>query len=437
MKILSKLITLCSFCLLTTTCIFSLILIISSCSKKGVVEEPVDTTKAPVIPQLPISDVVGKVVVGYQGWFVCSGDNSPVNRWIHWGGNGATPPSPGHQTFEIWPDTREFTNTYQTGYSALGNGKPAKLYSAYDSQVVNTHFSWMKQYGIDCAAIQRFGSELTDPVFKAQRDGVLTKVKSAAENTELKFYVMYDISGWDNFQTAIKIDWTNTITGTLNVTASSAYAKQNGKPVVCIWGIGSNGRPGSVDAYKDVISWFKLKGCYVIIGTPNNWRTDTTNFPAYITANMISPWTVGSYKYDIEIDNYSNTLYNDNVVCKQYEIDLQPVVFPGFAWSNWNGGLKNDFPRRHGDFMWRQFAQIKTRNIPNVYVAMFDEFDEGTAIAKAAENASMIPTNQYFLTLDADGVPCSADFYLRLTGDGAKMIKGTIPFTWNHPTAHQ
>jgi hypothetical protein len=67
---------------------------------------------------------------------------------------------------------------------------------------------------------------------------------------------------------------------------------------------------------------------------------------------------------------------------------------------------------------------------------MFDEYDEGTAIAKAAENASMKPTNQWFLSLDADGVACSADFYLRLVGDGIKMIRDEIPTTNLHPTRH-
>ena len=58
------------------------------------------------------------------------------------------------------------------------------------------------------------------------------------------------------------------------------------------------------------------------------------------------------------------------------------------------------------------------------------------AIANAAENASMIPTDQWFLTLDYDGVACSSDFYLRLVGDGANMMKGVIPLTLIHPTSH-
>jgi hypothetical protein len=65
---------------------------------------------------------------------------------------------------------------------------------------------------------------------------------------------------------------------------------------------------------------------------------------------------------------------------------------------------------------------------------MFDEFNEGNQIAKTAESAAMIPTNSSFLGLDEDGVTCSADYYLRLTGDGGKMLKGQIPFTFARPT---
>jgi hypothetical protein len=68
--------------------------------------------------------------------------------------------------------------------------------------------------------------------------------------------------------------------------------------------------------------------------------------------------------------------------------------------------------------------------------AVFDEYDEGTAIAKAAENSSMVRTNQYFLTLDADGVAVSADFYLCLPNDIGRMIRGDIPAIAQHPTTH-
>ena len=86
--------------------------------------------------------------------------------------------------------------------------------------------------------------------------------------------------------------------------------------------------------------------------------------------------------------------------------------------------------------MWRQFVNVRELDIPSCYVAMFDEYDEGTAIAKAAENKSMAPTDQWFLTMDADGVAVSADFYLRLAGDGNRMMQKQIPLTQTHPTKH-
>jgi hypothetical protein len=68
---------------------------------------------------------------------------------------------------------------------------------------------------------------------------------------------------------------------------------------------------------------------------------------------------------------------------------------------------------------------------------MFDEINEATAIFKCAEDATMSPVGEYFLTLDADGTHVSSDFYLRLTNNGQKMMKGTIPYTATNPTSFQ
>lgn len=40
----------------------------------------------------------------------------------------------------------------------------------------------MQKYGIDCVALQRFGSELSNPTLKAQRDGMATRVKNASQD---------------------------------------------------------------------------------------------------------------------------------------------------------------------------------------------------------------------------------------------------------------
>src|SRR5207302_4554250 len=70
-------------------------------------------------------DVVGKISVGYQGWFAAKGDGSPMNSWWHWSANMAQPPSPSNTGIVAWPDVREYTKTYQSGYANLGNGQPA------------------------------------------------------------------------------------------------------------------------------------------------------------------------------------------------------------------------------------------------------------------------------------------------------------------------
>ena len=51
------------------------------------------------------------------------------------------------------------------------------------------------------------------------------------------------------------------------------------------------------------------------------------------------------------------------------------------------------------------------------YVAMFDEVDEATAIFKVTNDP---PTQAKFQTYE--GLP--SDWYLRLTGEGTKLLRG-------------
>jgi hypothetical protein len=93
----------------------------------------------------PPGDVVGKITVGYQGWFACIGDGAPINAWWHWSQNAGQPPSPANNTIRCWPDVRDFTRTYQTAFQNLGGGsRPATLFSSFDQQTVNTQFQWMQ-----------------------------------------------------------------------------------------------------------------------------------------------------------------------------------------------------------------------------------------------------------------------------------------------------
>jgi hypothetical protein len=386
------------------------------------------------------------VICGYQGWFACYGDGSPVDRWNHWCKGqyrSDTPkPSPGNQSFEVYPDISEYPSNalFTTGYASLGDGRPAKLFSSYKEETINLHFKWMEDNAIDGAALQRFLSETADPVYKAHRDSVAVRVARAAEKTGRTFYIMYD--GVGNNIDGLLNDWQNTMITKLRITSSPAYAYMNGKPVVCIWGFGFTHYKDTVTEALRAINWFRQNGYFVIGGVPTNWRTRTGDSkpdyePVYKAFDMISPWTPGRYKLDTEIDNYKNNyLLPDKARLDSLNQKYQPVIFPGFAWSNWNGGAANAFPRKQGKFMWRQFFNVHSTGIKYLYIAMFDEYDEGTAIAKAASDYFDIPTNQYFQTMSCDGEFVSSDFYLRLTGAMARVLKTSMPATLQVPIAH-
>src|SRR5690349_16424613 len=241
-------------------------------------------------------DVVGKITVGYQGWFACTGDGAPINAWWHWSNNWGQPPSPSNNgTLRAWPDMTDYTHKYQTAYANLGSGQQATLFSSYDQQTVDAHFESMRVNNIDTAALQRFNPNSSEG---PTRDAMAQKVRTSAEAKGRKFYIMYDVTGWTNMQSEIKTDWTTKMSAH---TASSAYARQNGKPVVCIWCFGFNdtNHPWTADVCLDVINWFKGQGCYVIGGVPREWRIGINGsrpgfLNTYHAFNMISPWMVGA-----------------------------------------------------------------------------------------------------------------------------------------------
>jgi hypothetical protein len=375
----------------------------------------------------PPGDVVGKVTVGYQGWFACPGDGAPIGGWWHWSADRSQPPSPTNTTIESWPDMREFDHGYTTAYPNLGNGQPAQLFSSYDAQTVNTHFAWMRTYGVDTAALQRF-----NPVGGEgpTRDAMAVKVRTAAEATGRKFYIMYDVTGWTSMQSEIKNDWTAKMSA---LASSPSYARQNGKPVVCIWGFGFDdpGRPFTAAQALDVINWFKAQGVYLIGGVPTWWRQGINDsrpgfLDAYHAFHALSPWMVGRARTLEDLDSYyNNANIGDYADCQAHGIDYLPCVLPGdLQWGD----------RRHGDYYWRSLYNMIRLGSQGLYVSMFDEFNEGNQIAKTAETAASVPAGSGIRPLDEDGTACSADYYLRITGDGGRMLKGQIALTSVRPT---
>ena len=109
---------------------------------------------------------------------------------------------------------------------------------------------------------------------------------------------------------------------------------------------------------------------------------------------------------------------------------------PGFSWYNLKGGTSpvNSIPRLGGNFMWRQaYRYVNDNNIKTIWMAQFDEVDEGTAIFKVAKNQNELPAEGTWLALNADGTALPNDWYLQLCGEAQKMLLGLRSLTSTIP----
>jgi hypothetical protein len=59
-------------------------------------------------------------------------------------------------------------------------------------------------------------------------------------------------------------------------------------------------------------------------------------------------------------------------------------------------------PRLRGQFLWSQFTAAKRAGASMIYVAMFDEVDEGTAIFKCTNDVPVGATSKF---LTYEGLP--------------------------------
>jgi hypothetical protein len=379
-------------------------------------------TCEPAMAYSSAGDVVGKVTVGYQCWFACTGDGAPINCWWHWSSDEAVAPSPTNNnvTIKDWPDMREYTTSFETLYANLGNGSQEALFSDYDQQTVNEQFKWMQQHGCDTVALQRFNPNTSEG---PTRNTNALEVMSAAQSTGRKFFIMYDTTGWFAMTNQMIADWQNVIIGQLHLTNSSNYARQNGKPVVAIWGLGydDSNHPWPAAQCTAVVNAFKNAGCYVIGGVQRAWRTANSSYlPTYQAMNMIQPWLIGSIGSPSDAQSYyTGTMQADQAYCGANGMDYQCTILPG--------DVSVSGQRDNGLTMWQLFYDASLVGCQGLYISMYDEYGEGNNIAKSAENPSMDPVGGGFLDLDQSGDYCSSDYYLRLTDAGGEMFKGQRP----------
>ncbi|NDP27055.1 MAG: xylosidase [Flavobacterium sp.] len=370
------------------------------------------------------------VMAGYQGWFAAEGDDS--NRgWHHYDSKCGF--APGCSTIDMWPDMTEYSKKYVTPFSFADHSK-ASLYSPYDESSIDLHFKWMKEYGIDGVHMQRFVSEIKQPSGKRHFNKVLENALKASVKYGRAISVMYDLSGCSKNDIAyVEADFKELQDKfkLFDTIQNPTYLRHRGKPLVTIWGVGFNDHRKYSIADVDALVT-KLKGSTnkvsVMLGVPYYWRTfgrDTENNPALHAlikkCDIIMPWAVGRYK----IDSYDSSIVEKDVKwAKNNGVDYVPLVFPGFSWGNLQKDTKlyNAIPRAKGQFLWKQIAGAKKGGAQSLYIAMFDEIDEGTAIYKVL-NQKNVPLNgnngKKFIGIE-DDLP--TDYYLWLSGQGAKWF---------------
>lgn len=371
----------------------------------------------------------GLVMAGYQGWFSCPGDGSG-RGWYHYTGRNGF--RPGSCTIDMWPDVSEYDRIYKTEFR-FADGSPAFLMSHYDESTVKTHFRWMREYGIDGVFVQRFVPEIKNPKSYNQLNKVWHSAINAANINNRSIVAMYDLSGMnagDEKYLLDDIDYLEAEYQMKDRTKNPSYLYHNGKPLVAVWGIGFNdNRKYGFKEAEMIVNGLIERGYSIMIGVPTNWRLlqgDTMNdkelHRLIKKCDVVMPWFVGRYSEET-FGTYEKLVKDDITWCKKQNLDYAPLAFPGFSWKNMNRNSK-PIDRNRGHFYWKQLSSHIGNGAEMLYLAMFDEIDEGTAIFKCATEVPV--GDSYFLPLDADLGP---DYYLYLAGQAGKMLRKEIPFT--------
>ena len=403
-----------------------------------VAPRPAYASPATLATEVDPTTLDGKLMFGYQGWFGCPGDGSPLDAWEHWFRRGA-PAGAATLRVDMWPDVSELSAGEQCSTPlALADGRPAVLYSAFNPRTVDRHFQWLQEYELPGVFLQRFTVRLDNPAMLGFRDGVARNVRAAAEAHGRVFADMYVISGHprETVVESVKRDWLYLV-DTLRVTDSPRYLRHHGRPVLAIWGFGFRDRSPTPAQAAELVEFFKNNAnpryrVTLLGGIPARWRTLTRDSQSqeewaavYRSFDIVSPWTVGRFKDADSIDRfYDDEVRQDLVETKRLGLEYMPVVFPGFSWHNMNPEApSNPIPRRGGRFYWQQIERALQAGSTMLYGAMFDEVDEGTAMFKLAPTRDQAPDGVSIVTLDADGERLPNDFYLQLAGEAQRRLR--------------
>ncbi|HUU28672.1 MAG TPA: SUMF1/EgtB/PvdO family nonheme iron enzyme [archaeon] len=386
-----------------------------------------------------------KILFGYQGWYLCPEDGSDLNRWQGWGQE----PISEKFSSDHWPDMSELSpeERFATDLT-LPDGRPAELFSSYLRKTVDRHFEWMEDYDLDGIFIGRdpeWPTELTHSWF-CKKNKVLQNIRAAAEAHGRVFAIE---KGWDlSFHSLEdwKRDWMFMV-DVLKITESPNYLYHKGKPLLVIQGVDEGNNTVDLASVDSLVKWLKEEAdpkyqATVQSGNHLGWHTvdeDTkTNwYLLYRSFDVLQPW-FERHAYE-QADCYRDNLFLPGLAeASAAGVDYMPVIFPGFSVYNRNEQLYdykyNMIPRLGGKYIWRQAYDAISSGANMLYIAMFDELNEGTPMLKLATNADL-PVGLRLVTLDMDGYAVPGDWYLQVVREIGRMMRGEIPLSPEMPLA--
>lgn len=393
------------------------------------------------LPAQATETLSGRMVVGYQGWFDCPDDGFGPAIWQHWFGRGQDGTL--RPTFDLWPDMRDLPAEEHCATGLVTpDGRPAPVFSSQNPATVMRHARWMREHGLEVAALQRFISAFAAPVPRAGADRVMDNLAAASLAQGRSWFVMYDLSGLNAANApAVVADFARL--AARGMLAHPAYQRHASRPVLGLWGAGFAGREATPADWRQVLDGAQahLGEVTLLLGVPAFWREgvrDGRGGPEwqelYARAHILSPWTVGRFADAAGAEAYlRTTLARDVAFARSRGQEVMPVIFPGFSWANLmeargRPAPRNQIARRCGQFYWAQARAAVQSGARLLYTAMFDEFDEGTAIMPIAPSRADTPEGGRFLAADADGCALPSDWYLRLAGAVQRgLAAGQVP----------
>ena len=384
--------------------------------------------------EVDASTLAGKVLAGYQGWFNTPNDAADEG-YVHWG-------VPGDWSIEQWPDANDYDSSELFAVPGVNtaSGEQAYLFSSANDSVVDRHFQWMREHDVDGVLLQRFRPSFMykqpDGSYAGEPQWPVVNARDAAHREGRTWAIEYDIQNGgstaerDQVIQDVKDDWEYlTDPNGMDMLNDSHYQREDGKPVVAIFGL----YVGSTNKYSnaqqaDLINYFQSRGVYVV-GAGRGSQTGGAEQLA----------NVGLHDAYISWQGYwrGGDSYAADEAAMSGLTNHIPHIFPGFSWTH----LRNDDTatsrdREDGNFYWRMISDAANEtNAPWYFIGMFDEYDEGTNIIPATDDPPVPDT-------DPDGDPLTYqvsdpmpnDWWMALTGRAKQALQGKISINDTIPT---